>query len=178
MNARFLTSIFAVGVSATAVAAGFVAGQGVANDLATGANERDVTFVQRGGGNDYGWQSYDTVVGVTVLPWSLPNAESSVYGVRLDFGWGAFVDTYGLGLGLFSHSKRDFGGLSPTVFGNYVGGTMKGVQVGVVNAVDGAAYGLQVGVVNLAQDLHGVQIGLLNFNGTGVACLPIVNAGF
>ena len=40
--------------AASAAAAGFAAGQGVANDLATGENERDVTFVQRGGGNDYG----------------------------------------------------------------------------------------------------------------------------
>ena len=55
---------------------------------------------------------------------------------------------------------------------------MKGIQAGVVNAVDGSAYGLQVGAVNFAQDLHGVQIGVLNFNGTGVACLPIINVGF
>lgn len=164
--------------AASAAAAGFAAGQGVANDLATGENERDVTFVQRGGGNDYGWRSYDTVVGVTVLPWSIPNEESSVYGVRLNFGWGAFVDMFGLDSGLFSYTKRDFGGISPTIFGNYVGGTMRGLQAGVVNIVEGSAYGLQFGAVNFAQDLHGVQIGILNFNGTGVACLPLVNAGF
>jgi len=178
MTGRVCAFILAAGFSATATAAGFVAGQGMANDLATGENERDVTFVQRGGGNAYGWQSYDTVVGVTVLPWSIPNEESSVYGVRFNFGWGPFVDMYGLDSGFFSYTKRDFGGVSPTIFGNYVGGVMKGVQIGVVNAVDGGTYGLQVGLVNFAGDLHGVQIGVLNFNGTGVPCLPIINAGF
>ena len=173
-----LASVLAAGFAASAAAAGFVAGQGMANDLATGGNERDVTFVQRGGGNDYGWRSYDTVLGVTVLPWSIPNDESSVYGLRLDFGWGAFADTFGLGAGLFSHTKRDFGGISAAAFGHFTGGIMKGIQVGAVNVVDGSAYGLQVGAVNFAQDLHGVQIGVLNFNGTGVACLPIINAGF
>ena len=164
---KFTRAILAAGVAAglasTAPAAGFEAGRGVANDLATGANERDVTFIERGGNNAYGWRSYDTAVGVTVLPWSIPNEESSVYGVRLNFGWGAFVDMRGLDSGLFSYTKRDFGGISLTLFGNYVGGTMKGVQVGVVN---------------FARDLHGVQIGVLNFNGTGVACLPILNVGF
>ena len=150
MRKLAFASILAAGLAAGASAAGFVAGQGMANDLATGANERDVTFVQRGGGNDYGWRSYDTVIGVTVLPWSIPNEESSVYGVRLNFGWGAFVDMFGLDSGLFSYTKRDFGGISPTIFGNYVGGTMKGIQAGVVNAVDGSAYGLQVGAVNFA----------------------------
>ena len=178
MNLRNLILALAALTTSAVYSAGFEAGKGVANDLATGANQRDVTFVERGGNNSYGWQSYDIVLGVTVLPWSIPNEESSVYGVRLNFGWGAFVDMRGLDSGLFSYTKRDFGGISPTIFGNYVGGTMKGIQAGVVNAVDGSAYGLQVGAVNFAQDLHGVQIGVLNFNGTGVACLPIINVGF
>ena len=169
---------FATGIVSKASSAGFEAGKGVANDLATGANERDVTFIERGGNNSYGWRSYDTVVGVTVLPWSIPNDESSIYGVSLNFGWGSFVDMYGLDFGLFSCTTRDFGGISLALFGNYVGGTTRCVQVGVVNVVDGSAYGLQAGVVNFAQDLHGVQIGVLNFNGTGVACLPILNVGF
>ena len=41
----------AIGIVSVASAAGFEAGKGVANDLATGANERDVTFVERGGNN-------------------------------------------------------------------------------------------------------------------------------
>jgi len=186
-------SLCAAGVMSAATAAGFEAGRGVANDLATGANERDVTFVERGGNNTYGWRSYDTVLGATFLPWSVPNEESSVYGVRINLGWGAFVNTSGLDLGLFSNTKRDFAGISTSVFGGCAGESMKGIQVGLVNivggnayglqtaavnVVNGGAYGLQVGAVNFAQDLHGVQIGVLNFNATGVACLPVLNIGF
>ena len=42
----------------------------------------------------------------------------------------------------------------------------------------GSAYGLQIAFVNFAEDLHGVQIGGLNFNRTGVMCFPIINMGF
>ena len=132
MDFRKILAIVAVSSASVAFAAGFEAGKGVANDLATGANQRDVTFVERGGNNSYGWQSYDIVLGVTVLPWSIPNEESSVYGLRLNFGWGAYVDTYGL----------------------------------------------QIAFVNVAEDLHGVQIGVLNFNNSGLKCFPIINIGF
>lgn len=167
-----------VAFASAAPAAGFEAGKGVANDLATGSNKRDVTFVERGGNNSYGWRSYDIAVGVTVLPWSIPNEECSVYGLRFNLGWGAYVDMYGLDSGLFSVTRRDFGGFTATILGNSVDGRMGGVQIGLVNIVRGSAYGLQVGAVNFAEDLHGVQIGVLNFNNTGLKCFPIMNIGF
>lgn len=152
---------------------------GLSAGLACGARAAEqLAFVERGGENNYGWQSYDLAVGVTVLPWSIPNSESSVYGLRFNFGWGAYVDMYGLDSGLFSVTTRDFGGFSATIFGNLVEGEMDGVQIGVANIARGAAYGLQVGVVNFAEDLHGVQIGVLNFNRSGLACFPVLNAGF
>lgn len=165
-------------LSSAASAAGFEAGKGVANDLATGSNKRDVTFVERGGNNSYGWRSYDIAIGATVLPWAIPNEESSVYGLRLNFGWGSYMDTYGLDAGVFSATKRDFGGVAVNVFGNSADGTMGGIQIGLVNIAGGGAYGLQIGAVNFAGDLHGVQIGILNFNNTGLKCFPVVNAGF
>ena len=168
----------AAAAASAADAAGFEAGKGVANDLATGANERDVTFVERGGNNSYGWRSYDLAIGLTVLPWAVPNEESSVYGLRFDLGWGEYADTYGLDAGVFSATGRDFGGISATVFGNTVGATMKGVQLGLVNIVDGGAYGVQIGAVNFAGDLHGLQVGFLNFNNSGLKCFPLINAGF
>jgi len=179
MNSTMKVMAMAASLSLALVsaAAGFEAGQGIANDLATGANKRDVTFVERGGNNVYGWQSYDLALGATFLPWSVPNAESSVYGLRFNFGWGAYVDTYGLDAGIFSVSSRDFGGISANFLGNSVGGTMGGLQVGAVNIVN-VAYGLQIAVVNVASDLHGVQIGVLNFNGSGLKCFPIINIGF
>lgn len=156
-------------IMALGLSVGFACGAHAAEQLA---------FVERGGGNNYGWQSYDLAVGVTVLPWSIPNSESSVYGLRFNLGWGAYVDTYGLDSGLFSVSTRDFGGFTATVFGNSVDATMGGVQIGAVNIVRGAAYGLQVGLVNFAEDLHGVQLGVLNFNNSGLKCFPVLNAGF
>ena len=179
---NFSKKALAIGVVATlssvAAAAGFEAGKGVANDLATGSNKRDVTFVERGGNNNYGWRSYDIAIGVTVLPWSIPNEECSVYGLRFNLGWGSYVDMYGLDSGLFSVTTRDFGGFTATILGNSVEGRMGGVQIGLVNIVRGSAYGLQVGAVNFAEDLHGVQIGVLNFNNTGLKCFPILNIGF
>ena len=162
----------------SAEAARFEAGKGVANDRARGDGPNDVTFVTRGNGNAYGWRGWDMAVGGTILPWSIPNEESSVYGLRLNFGWGAYVDTYGLDAGLFSNCSRDFGGIAANFCGNIVGETMGGLQVGAVNAVYGSAYGLQIAFVNFAEDLHGVQIGVLNFNNSGLKCFPIVNIGF
>ncbi len=168
----------ALGAATAASAARFEAGQGVANDRATGQGPNDVTFVARGNGNAYGWRGWDLAIGATVLPWSIPNEESSVYGLRFNFGWGSYVNTYGLDAGVFSSSSQDFGGIAANFFGNWVTGTMGGIQVGAVNVVQGRAYGLQVAFVNLAEELHGVQIGVLNFNRAGVACFPLINMGF
>ena len=165
-------------VVSAACAARFEAGRGVANDRATGSGPNDVTFVTRGNGNAYGWRGWDMAIGGTILPWSVPNEESSVYGLRLNLGWGAYANTYGLDAGAFSSTTQDFGGVAANLCGNVVGGTMGGVQVGAVNAVRGSAYGLQVAFVNFADDLHGLQIGVLNFNNSGLKCFPIVNAGF
>ena len=68
-------------VAQMAQAARFEAGQGVANDRARGHGPNDVTFVTRGNGNAYGWRGWDMAIGGTILPWSIPNEESSVYGL-------------------------------------------------------------------------------------------------
>lgn len=165
-------------LASAASAAAFEAGRGVANDLATGSGRHDVTFIERGGNNTYGWRSYDIPLGVTILPWAIPNEECSVYGLRLNFGWGAYRDTFGLDAGVFSTCARDFGGIAVNLFGNAVGNQMCGIQIGGVNIVRGSAYGLQIGAVNFAADLHGVQLGFLNFNNTGLRCFPVLNVGF
>lgn len=162
-------------MAVTSIAAGWNAGQGLANDRARGLNKRDVTFVSRGGGNEYGYRQYSTPIGVTVLPWSMPNFESSVYGVRLNFGWGAYHGTYGLDSGVFSRSK-EFAGISWTVFGNYIEQRAVGIQAGLVN-ISTEMTGLQIGLVNFAERLNGVQIGVLNFN-TSQVTLPIINIGW
>ena len=173
---KLIMVAFAATIAATATAAGWNAGQGVANDRATGVNQRDVTFVKRGGGNEYGYRQYATPIGFTVLPWSMPNFESSVYGVRLNLGWGAYHGTYGLDSGVFSRSK-EFAGISWTVFGNYIENSASGIQAGLVNVVNENMTGIQIGLVNFAGRLNGMQIGVLNFN-TAQVTLPIINFGW
>jgi hypothetical protein len=119
-------------------------------------NKRDVTFVSRGGGNEYGYRQYALPIGLTVLFWSMPNFESSVYGVRLNFGWGAYHCTYGLDTGIFSRSKK-FGGISWTALGNYVEQYSVGIQAGLVNVVQGEMSGLQIGLVNFANHFYEVK---------------------
>jgi len=152
------------------------AGQGVANDHATGANARDIPFVARDANAGYGYRQFGLPIGVTVLPWSIPNFESFVYGVRFNFGWGRYAETYGIDWGTFSNSG-EFGGIAANVFGNYVTGRAAGFQAGFVNLCEGDVYGLQIGAVNVAGRLKGVQIGFLNFNRSGIT-LPLINAGF
>ena len=96
MKKSAVFSIFAI--AASVALAQFRPGEGVANDHATGESAQDVVFVQRGGGNPYGYRSYDMALGLTFLPWAVPNFESSVKGFRLNLGWGHYAGTYGLDL--------------------------------------------------------------------------------
>ncbi len=161
--------------SMAASAAGWEAGKGVSNDRATGANAHDVTFVARNSANGYGYRQYDLPIGFTFLPWAAPNFESSVYGVRLNLGWGRYDRTMGIDAGAFSHSRK-FGGIAANFCGNWSDGDAAGLQVGFVNA-GATVYGLQIGAVNVADRLCGVQIGFLNFNSAGIV-LPVINAGW
>lgn len=158
-----------------AASAAWQAGQGIANDRATGANDRDVTFVKRGAGEGYGWRQYSLPIGLTILPWSVPNFESSVYGLRVNLGWGEYDGTYGLDAGVFS-SRKTFGGISANFFGNYAADESMGLETGAVN-IAGTMRGLQFGFVNFAERLYGVQIGVLNFNQSGIT-LPLINVGW
>lgn len=169
-----IASILAV--VASAALAQLRPGEGVANDHATGINERDVVFVQRGGGNAYGYRSYDMAIGFTFLPWAVPNFESSVKGLRLNLGWGSYAGTYGLDVGAFSNAG-DFAGIAGNFLGNFVEGDAAGLQVGLVNVVGRDMAGLQIGLVNYTSHLSGVQIGLLNF-ATQQWTLPIINIAF
>ena len=171
---KLITIVFAAATT-VCLGAGWKAGEGVANDRATGANDRDITFVARGGGNAYGWRQYALPIGLTVLPWSIPNFECSVYGLRLNLGWGEYDGTYGLDAGVFS-LKQEFGGISANFFGNYAVRDSAGLETGAVN-VAGTMRGLQIGFVNVADALSGVQIGVLNFNGSGIT-FPILNIGW
>lgn len=174
MKKSAVFSIFAI--AASVALAQFRPGEGVANDHSTGESAQDVVFVQRGGGNPYGYRSYDMALGLTFLPWAVPNFESSVKGFRLNLGWGHYAGTYGLDVGAFSNSG-EFGGIAANWLGNAVDNDAAGLQVGLVNIVGGNTAGLQIGLINYTSHLSGVQIGLLNF-ATEQWTLPIINVAF
>ena len=170
-----LLMAIAAGLAVAIANAAWQAGKGMANDRATGTNDRDVTFVTRGAGEEYGWRQYALPIGLTVLPWSLPNCESSVYGLRVNLGWGRYHGAYGLDAGVFS-DRKSFGGISANLFGNFAEEDSAGIETGAVN-IAGTMRGLQFGFVNVADRLCGVQIGVLNFNQSGIT-LPIINIGW
>lgn len=175
MKKQLYALLFVMCASVVCAQSQWQAGKGVSNDHADGRNAHDVTFVARDSLNGYGYRQYSMPAGLTVLPWSLPNFESSVYGIRLNLGWGRYAETYGLDAGIFSNSG-EFGGIAANLIGNAVSGTCSGLQAGLVNVGREGVCGLQVGAVNFAGRLYGVQIGFLNFNRSGVV-LPLINVG-
>ena len=57
-------------------------------------------------------------------------------------------------------------------------GTLRGLTVSSFNQVKGVQRGLAIGIVNYAEELHGVQIGLINIarnNSSGTRVLPLLN---
>jgi hypothetical protein len=60
-------------------------------------------------------------------------------------------------------------------------GEIQGLAIGGFNQVRGLHHGLAIGIVNYAEELQGVQIGLINIarnNPSGAKVLPIANAHF
>jgi hypothetical protein len=57
-------------------------------------------------------------------------------------------------------------------------GELHGMSVAAFNEIRGRQRGLTVGLLNIAEELHGVQIGLINIarnNPSGRQVLPIAN---
>jgi hypothetical protein len=76
----------------------------------------------------------------------------------------------------------DFNGaaIAPFYFRIENEGSMRGVSVSAFNRISGVQHGLTIGIVNLAEELRGVQIGVINIarsNPSGRRVLPIVNWG-
>jgi len=89
-----------------------------------------------------------------------------------------YAGTDGVQIGVVNAEKHDMTGAS---FGalNYCHGNLEGGQIGVINLVNGPSHGFQLGLVNAAQNLCGVQIGLVNVNVFGrLPIMVIANANF
>lgn len=62
--------------------------------------------------------------------------------------------------------------------GEYIPGEFTGLTVSSFNQIRGAQHGLAIGIVNYAEELHGVQLGLINIarnNPSGARVLPVMN---
>ena len=149
-------------------------GQGLANEgTVPGKADTRIAYNTRSSETGYGYRGYTLPIGATFLPWAVPNSESYVNGLRLNFGWGAYKETIGLDLGLFSAGEQH-AVLGINVFGHYSKDNAAGCEIGLVNVVGGEMDGLQIGLVNYADVLYGVQIGLINISRTQW-CIPILN---
>ena len=138
--------------------------------------------------------------------------DKDVYGLRLTLGANiAFGDTYGWDSGCFAYRTGEMHGVDVEFIGSYQQENFWGVQIGgLVNfttaqtyganlAIGGniskVAYGLELGgVFNFTDELHGCQIGLVNYArecpwgfqiglvniilDNQIKVLPIVNAYF
>lgn len=89
-------------------------------------------------------------------------------------------DVRGLALAGFGAGARDVRGALVSLGWNRLEhGTLRGVSISSFNQMKGAQRGLAIGIVNYAEELHGVQIGLLNIarnNSPGTRVLPLINA--
>ena len=91
-------------------------------------------------------------------------------------------DLKGLVVGL-SAGAQEFKGLAltPAYFRITDNGLFRGISVSAFNHIKGEHRGLSIGILNFANDLYGVQIGLINIarsNPKGLKVLPVFNADF
>ena len=123
-------------------------------------------------------------------PVQIHDENTSIKGFRLNILYGVSKDVTGLDIGIVNRNTGVFKGLQWGIVGmagdfsgwqnTFVnitdgkfaglqgwgaiyngGGTVTGVQVGLVNRAE-AFEGFQLGLVNVTETLHGLQIGLLN----------------
>lgn len=161
--------------------------------LGLGASENlwGVTFAGLGAG------AGENVTGITVSFGGV-GAGGTISGVTVaGLGMGAGEEIKGLaiaGLGLGSPKVTGIaaamavGGkeiralvVAPAYFLVGRDGLFKGISMGAVSQIKGQHAGLSIALLNIANDLHGVQLGLINVaksNPGGLKVLPIFNAGF
>ncbi len=68
--------------------------------------------------------------------------------------------------------------IAPAYFRITDSGELTGFSISAFNHIKGEQHGLAIGIFNDARELHGVQIGVLNYagnNGGGLKMLPVVN---
>jgi hypothetical protein len=88
-------------------------------------------------------------------------------------------DVHGLAIAALGAGARDaHGALVSAGWTRLEHGTLHGFSMGAFNQLKGVQRGLAIGIVNYAEELHGVQVGLINIarnNSSATRVLPIVN---
>jgi hypothetical protein len=120
--------------------------------------------------------------------------DAYLIGMRHSLMFGQAPTIWGLDTGLFNITTVDMRGAqlglvnanqgtaSGVQFGlsNWTEESLDGFQAGGVNVVNGQSRSLQVGFLNSADELKGVQLGLINLNVSGgpLPFFPFVNVGW
>lgn len=88
----------------------------------------------------------------------------------------------GLAVGLAAGGQDVIGlVLAPAYFSVEPQGHFQGLSISAFNRIQGVQRGVVIGIFNSATELHGVQVGVLNWagnNSSGLKLLPVVNAHF
>jgi hypothetical protein len=106
--------------------------------------------------------------------------EGPVHGIALSLGRTEATSGRGLLLGGYRVKMPDVKGAALSVIMTRTT-DLQGFAIGGYNEVRGVQRGITIGIYNRAEELHGLQIGLLNYagNNSGVLrWLPLVNAHF
>ena len=118
----------------------------------------------------------DKVYGIDIGIFATRSDE--VKGIQLGWFQATTTKLYGIQNSILSRSTEATG--LQIGFGNITFNEMNGLQIGVVNGASHQMNGLQLGLINIAGTLKGVQIGVVNviMHGAPVPFMPILNANF
>ena len=93
-------------------------------------------------------------------------------------GFGAGSALQGLTIGGLHLRAPDIDGIALSVGYVRAEERMRGLVTGAFNRMEEEQQGISIGIINFAQELHGLQIGVLNIaanNPSGLKVLPILN---
>jgi hypothetical protein len=122
--------------------------------------------------------SASNAVTLNIIQASLANASmSNLNGVQVAFAVNGALNVNGLQASIFLNGSKDLNGIQFSYFRNMAEGTVNGIQAGIIlgnfaqnlngmqiGLLNGAeaVNGVQIGVINMCANLRGVQLGVIN----------------
>jgi hypothetical protein len=131
--------------------------------LTDNGSENSITDKKLSGNNSTEENSTWSLAGISLFkPVQYPDAESDIYGLRINLLYGVHRDIYGFDLGLVNKADNVYG-FQTGIFYNNVSANMNGFQISVVNNVDGNTYVMQTALYsnNVKGSMMGVQTALI-----------------